>query len=483
MKEIQRKEKEANNILSSRVVKRLRDEVESQSDEVVDIGLFQSVPIRHRRQLIDLAKSYLATEKKSAIDKDRRHLTSSANIIAWKDVKDDEQISMSTVSIGSSVEDQYFHPKLPWSMVGLTMFAQAVMDPFQSLNSEEEKPNFLSSVYSPGHIYDMFSIYLTSMLQMSPQIPEEGLSMANQLAQITSSGPHARALIKYLPHSLHFQNSSTVPVDIQILEEMKRCPAASDIRAMGIISASSSDALQLLQSLINSIASCPDNKRRIEGYMALKSMLMMFEERSRLAILRKLIDDCPFSSLTGLLVDIVRDNCQLASRKSSEDLALLTLSSKDGSRSDIDQSMEIFLWPGKHSPFWSPLVLRLFVDKLFGSLSTMPISEIVSRIDEINATVALLQFIVVRVEASSSLSTELVAQPLVVDESKKKVKEILYPVLLNVQGARKWIMEKLTLSQIDDAEVLRVQLLSCNLDHLWSSMKRFLENGKENYKN
>jgi hypothetical protein len=484
MKEIQSQGQETATS-SSRVVKRLREEVESQSDEVVDIGLFQSIPIHHRRQLIDLAKAYLSSSSSSASkekERDRRHRSTTANVIAWKDVKDLETLS-SEISSCPNLEDQYFHPKLPWSMAGLTMFAQSMIEEQSSSaihDADEEGDHLLSSIYSPSHIYDMFSIYLSPMLQISA---DEGLAMANRLSQLTSSSSSAGPTISYLPHSLHLQDadssSSAVPTHARILEEISSSASSSrEIKAVGIMSARSGDSLQLLQSLINSIASCPDNQRRIQGYAALKSMLTMFEERSRLALLRKLVDDCPFASLTGLLIDIVRDNCQHASRLSTELWAPLTNSVSALRTEDGDRSMEVYQCADlqqSQSPFWSPLVLRLFVDKLFSSLSSMPIAEIIARIDEINATVALLQFIVLRIEMAAAVESTAIGPA-----HSRIVNEILYPVLLLVQGANHWIDEKMKhfpRKQEDvDADILRVQLLSSNLDHLMSSMKRVLSN-------
>ena len=61
---------------------------------------------------------------------------------------------------------------------------------------------------------------------------------------------------------------------------------------------------------------CADDQQRRSGLLTLKIFLSLFESRSLLCLLRQLIKDCPFTQMTGLLIDIVKDHCQIDSRDS-----------------------------------------------------------------------------------------------------------------------------------------------------------------------
>jgi Uncharacterised protein family, YAP/Alf4/glomulin len=180
------------------------------------------------------------------------------------------------------------------------------------------------------------------------------------------------------------------------------------INIIGAVAAATKDSLALVQSLINATVSCPDSALRSSAFTFLRQLLGMFEERSRTCLLRRLIHDCPFPHITGLLIDVVKDCVQSASKGQSWGIGAngtntraLFLSEagevavgedleagRKGSGSRPDGSLhectgadkldwQLLTWQGA-SPFWSPLMLQTFVNKVLhdaGTQSTAKVSR------------------------------------------------------------------------------------------------------------
>ncbi|KAL0485145.1 hypothetical protein AKO1_004335 [Acrasis kona] len=71
------------------------------------------------------------------------------------------------------------------------------------------------------------------------------------------------------------------------------------------------DHFNLAQSLLNFVASCPDDTQRNDAFNVMNMYIDKFNDDGRFEILRNVIITCPFKSITGLLVLRLKDELRL----------------------------------------------------------------------------------------------------------------------------------------------------------------------------
>ena len=93
---------------------------------------------------------------------------------------------------------------------------------------------------------------------------------------------------------------------------------------LACMSTRSCDALMLVQTCVTAIQKCPSEQLARDAFDALKMQLMLFEPRSLLLLLRKMVRECPYPGMTALLIDVARDATQLFARGGSTLPAMAT---------------------------------------------------------------------------------------------------------------------------------------------------------------
>jgi hypothetical protein len=71
------------------------------------------------------------------------------------------------------------------------------------------------------------------------------------------------------------------------------------------------DYFQFMQSLINFIASCPDNKERTDVFRILNDFISKFPDKMRYELLMHTIQSCPYPSLLCLIIDRLKEEIRL----------------------------------------------------------------------------------------------------------------------------------------------------------------------------
>ena len=79
-----------------------------------------------------------------------------------------------------------------------------------------------------------------------------------------------------------------------------------ELLCLGVLSTKSCDVLEMVQTSISLIQHCSDESLARSAFSGLLRDLSLFEPRSLLLLLRKLVQECPFVSVTALLIDAAK---------------------------------------------------------------------------------------------------------------------------------------------------------------------------------
>ena len=90
------------------------------------------------------------------------------------------------------------------------------------------------------------------------------------------------------------------------------------------LTSKSCDALMIIQASLTAIQRCPDENLSRRAFDALKMHLRLFEPRSLLLLLQKLVRESPFPGITALLVDVARDVVQALKRDNGNGVVVAT---------------------------------------------------------------------------------------------------------------------------------------------------------------
>lgn len=177
------------------------------------------------------------------------------------------------------------------------------------------------------------------------------------------------------------------------------------------------DALSISQSLVSALATIPDDDPalRVHGLAALRGVLDSHgatSDHSRFLLLKKLVTECPYESLKGLLLDYSLSCVQKAAMKSSqhERQQPRTLPSSwspisAGKGKDLDMRLEIETWEivdAGHIPIWSPVLVELLSPVLEQFLRRESDDEMYQRLCDthhsICACIGIMTFILLKIK-------------------------------------------------------------------------------------
>jgi len=117
------------------------------------------------------------------------------------------------------------------------------------------------------------------------------------------------------PAALEAQNSSNKSSDKQPGTDPHMLSSrVENVAHLASMSARSCDALMLVQTCVTAIQQCQSEQLAREALDALKMQLLLFEPRSLLLLLRKMVRECPYPGMTAMLIDVGRDATQLFAR-------------------------------------------------------------------------------------------------------------------------------------------------------------------------
>jgi len=219
------------------------------------------------------------------------------------------------------------------------------------------------------------------------------------------------------------------------------------------MSSRSCDVLMLVQTCVTAIQQCASEQLAREAFDALKVQLLLFEPRSLLLLLRKMVRECPYPGMTAMLIDIGRDATQLFARGGNMLPTLATLNASQVTFSGEDaeearmlreiqeqarqeQEREDAIFAGERgeepeeqekreeqarlrrelvtedsilvhkSPWWSPLVLEAFAPPVINIGKFVIGSDIIKNLLEHNqcasleASLSLYLFFAIRLNAA-----------------------------------------------------------------------------------
>jgi hypothetical protein len=240
---------------------------------------------------------------------------------------------------------------------------------------------------------------------------------------------------------------------------------SDDLLCVGQLCAASTDSHFLVQACVSAIVQAPNEQRAQAAFLALQKRLALFEPRGLSVLLRRLIQECPYSNVTGLLVDVVKACAQHSSRgggaegwhfptklsmrvdrqmrrsspasrsaKLFRQISKAPLPSflpqmnelvalekgeeqKDGGGQPTKQrelGEEAFFLAWRDPPFWSPFWVSTLASSSLQMLASESSAEVEHELDAIAASVALLMHTVQRLQASKrALGAEMAARGVV----------------------------------------------------------------------
>ena len=200
---------------------------------------------------------------------------------------------------------------------------------------------FPCGVYTPSYIHSIFEPLLYPLLQHPCTSTCEALLLSIHLGSITpspspGSPPSRESLFGYtftssaalidtsgyqnleqekqrvMGHKREFGVNAVVS---HVAARLKGPPSYSqDMFRLGLLCAASTDAFFIVQALISGIVHSPIETRTQDAFAALQKRLSLFDDKGLYLLLRKLVQDCPFPNVSGLLIDVVKSCSQSTSR-------------------------------------------------------------------------------------------------------------------------------------------------------------------------
>lgn len=141
-----------------------------------------------------------------------------------------------------------------------------------------EGDNISSSARGPDHT-------------QSPQIGKD----AEELSQHQDKAFGINAVVSYIAARSQYGSKHT---------------RTRSVNALGKLCSSSVDILTLVQGVITQLMRCPDLGLQKTAYFALERIFVYIEDRSLYLLLRKVLQECPYAHMSGLLVDCLRSQIQ-----------------------------------------------------------------------------------------------------------------------------------------------------------------------------
>lgn len=237
-----------------------------------------------------------------------------------------------------------------------------------------------------------------------------------------------------------------------------------DLLCVGQLCAASTDSHYIVQASISAIVQAPDEQRAQAAFVALQKRLALFEPRGLCVLLRKLIQECPYGNVTGLLVDVVKSCAQHSSRggaarnwhletklssrvghrmraaleklnlpvslsanqfreiqkaslpaflSQANEVASSEKEQKDdgeerAKRGELGEESFFLAWKGQ-APFWSPFWVSTLASSSLHMLVSLSSAQVERELDAIAASVALLLHAVQCIQASQRAIGEEVA--------------------------------------------------------------------------
>eukprot|EP01034_Spumella_vulgaris_P021305 gene21305-27335_t len=202
---------------------------------------------------------------------------------------------------------------LPWTVTGVAMVVHSML---QGELLSIEQTLRLPQVFAPRYLHEVCAVYLTALIRNSQLATHEGLRFSCLLGDLSGAySVQPGDLRLFLPFGTPLSEGEGVRRLLDAFYSSQQYAEKDSGRRadIALVAASSTDSLSVCQAVITALASCTDNQLRMDALAALRVFLRRMEERSLFALLLRLIDQCPFLSITGLLIDILKECSQAVS--------------------------------------------------------------------------------------------------------------------------------------------------------------------------
>jgi hypothetical protein len=150
----------------------------------------------------------------------------------------------------------------------------------------------------------------------------------------------------------------------------------------------------LIVSITNVALSSNDNDFRAEALVVIRFILVMYDKRSMVMLIAKLIGEFDkIPSVAALFIDVIKDMIQCTQIHANWDLVI---------------SNDLKIDAMKHEPFSFPLIYKYFVLKVLKQIQLVSCSDdtdwISIHADVVSATITLLHTIVLRLKFPQTIS-------------------------------------------------------------------------------
>jgi len=119
---------------------------------------------------------------------------------------------------------------------------------------------------------------------------------------ILSAGRQLQLSLPYVAHML--KNPRSTRKALALLQHVLSCCSTN---SMKVIELEDSSFFLFVQQLISFMVDCPVQEIRSEGYRLLTVFVSLFEDTTRFVLLQKNLESCPYASVKGLFVSLIKN--------------------------------------------------------------------------------------------------------------------------------------------------------------------------------
>jgi hypothetical protein len=181
-----------------------------------------------------------------------------------------------------------------WDMHGVGLFSYLVM-------MGVERGQYSTNVLNPLYLFNANRIYLqTMLLSPIPSYARVAKDFSRQLLE------NIREKIKLAPENMQEE------IERSMIGKKLITSRFDDVKSKFSSNTTHTTVyFEYIQSLVNFVASCPDDAERSDGFSILQLLIDKFDDDGRFEILRRTIAVCPFRSIAGLLLLRLKDEIRL----------------------------------------------------------------------------------------------------------------------------------------------------------------------------
>jgi hypothetical protein len=191
------------------------------------------------------------------------------------------------------------------SLLPATPAGRVSFKPPSSIQEQGQKPSFNSDTFIEGYVF-------------MPCAAVEGVGLEGDNVSSSVRGPDhtqspqigkdAEELNQHQDKA--FGINSVVSYIAARSQYGSKDPRTRCVNALGKLCSSSVDILTLVQGVITQLMRCPDLGLQKIAYFSLERIFGYIEDRSLYLLLRKVLQECPYAHMSGLLVDCLRSQIQ-----------------------------------------------------------------------------------------------------------------------------------------------------------------------------